>query len=220
MARSIDPALIPPWPTLEFETALWLKGKSLVAGLDEAGRGALAGPLYAAAVVLPSNDPDLAKKLFEVRDSKQLQPFEREKLAPLIREVALDCSIAWLEVQEIDSLGMARAGRLVFQKALEGLREKPHHILIDYFKIPNLDIEQNSLVKGDQRSLSIACASILAKQARDARMIEEAERYPAYGLAENKGYGSQEHIHAIQSLGLTDFHRKSFCEGLLQLSLF
>lgn len=220
MARSIDPALIPPWPTLEFETALWLKGKSLVAGLDEAGRGALAGPLYAAAVVLPAIEDDISQTLFEVRDSKQLSAYDRERLVPLIRETALDFAIAWLEADEIDALGMAQAGRLVFQKALAGLKTTPDHVLVDYFTIPGLDIGQTSLVKGDQRSLSIACASILAKQARDARMIEEAERYPAYGLAENKGYGSQEHIHAIQSLGLTDFHRKSFCEGLLQLSLF
>lgn len=220
MPKRFDPASIPPWPTLDFESALWVEGKAHVAGLDEAGRGALAGPLCAAAVVLPANDPDISLKLFEVRDSKQLSAFDREKLAPLIRELALDFSIAWIEAAEIDAIGMARAGKQIFRQAVEGLRVKPDHLLVDYFAVPKLNIAQTSLIKGDQRSLSIACASILAKQARDARMMELAEDYPGYFIAENKGYGSQNHIKAIQSLGLTDIHRKSFCEGLFQLALF
>jgi len=220
VAKRFDPAIIPPWPTLDFESALWTEGKVLVAGLDEAGRGALAGPLCAAAVVLPADDPDPPTKLFEVRDSKQLSAFDREKLVPLIRELALDFSIAWIEADEIDAIGMARAGRKIFYLALQGLRVKPDHLLVDYFSVPDPDIAQTSLTKGDQRSLSIACASILAKQARDARMMDLAEDYPGYFIAENKGYGSQNHIKAIQKLGLTDIHRKSFCEGLFQLSLF
>jgi len=220
MTKRFDPADIPPWPTLDFESALWADGKARVAGLDEAGRGALAGPLCAAAVILPADDPDIPLKLFEVRDSKQLSAFDREKLAPLIRELALDFSIAWIEAAEIDAIGMARAGKQIFRQAVEGLRVKPGHLLVDYFAVPKLNIAQTSLIKGDQRSLSIACASILAKQARDARMMELAEDYPGYFIAENKGYGSQNHIKAIQNLGLTDIHRKSFCEGLFQLSLF
>lgn len=220
MPKRFDPALLPPYPTLEFESALWQEGKRVVAGVDEAGRGALAGPIYAAAVVLPAIEDDISQTLFEVRDSKQLSAYEREKLVPLIREAALDFAIAWLEADEIDALGMAQAGRQVFQKALAGLKTTPDHVLVDYFTIPGLDIGQTSLVKGDQRSLSIACASILAKQARDTRMQEEAKRHPGYFLAENKGYGSPDHIKAIQTLGLDDIHRKSFCEGLMQLSLF
>ena len=220
MAKRFDPANIPPWPTLDLEGQLWADGKARVAGLDEAGRGALAGPLCAAAVILPADDPDISLKLFEVRDSKQLSAFDREKLAPLIRELALDFSIAWIEAAEIDAIGMARAGRKVFHLALDSLRVKPDHILIDYFAVPKLNTPQTSLTKGDQRSLSIACASVLAKQARDARMMDLAGDYPGYFIAENKGYGSQNHIKAIQNLGLTDIHRKSFCEGLFQLSLF
>lgn len=220
MTKRFDPALIPPFPTLEFESALWQEGKQVVAGVDEAGRGALAGPLYAAAVVLPPDEPAISQILFEVRDSKQLKPFERERLAPIITETALDYAIAWLEAEEIDALGMAVAGRQVFQKALGALKTAPDYVLTDYFTIPAIEMGQTSLVKGDQRSLSIACASILAKQARDARMQEEAKRYPGYFLAENKGYGSADHIRAIQTLGLDDIHRKSFCEGLMQLSLF
>ena len=220
MAKRFDPASIPPWPTLDFESALWAEGKVLVTGLDEAGRGALAGPLCAAAVILPADDPEIPIKLFEVRDSKQLSALDREKLAPLIRELALDFSIAWIEADEIDAIGMARAGRKIFYLTLQGLHLKPDHVLVDHFTIPGLEIAQTNLTKGDQRSLSIACASILAKQARDARMIDLAEKYPAYFIAENKGYGSPDHIKAIQKLGLTDIHRKSFCEGLFQLSLF
>ena len=220
MPKRFDPALLPPFPTLEFESSLWQEGNRIVAGVDEAGRGALAGPIYAAAVVLPPDEPDISQALFDVRDSKQLKPFDRERLAPVITEVALDYAIAWLEADEVDALGMAQAGRMVFQKALAALKVKPDHVLVDYFTIPALEMGQTSLVKGDQRSLSIACASILAKQARDARMMEEAKRHPGYFLAENKGYGSAEHIQAIQTLGLDSIHRKSFCEGLMQLSLF
>ncbi len=126
----------------------------------------------------------------------------------------MDFSIAWIEAAEIDAIGMARAGRKVFHLAVDSLRVKPDHILIDYFAVPKLNTPQTSLTKGDQRSLSIACASVLAKQARDARMMDLAGDYPGYFIAENKGYGSQNHIKAIQNLGLTDIHRKSFCEGL------
>lgn len=220
MAKRFDPELIPPYPTLDFEKAQWQRGCQTVAGLDEAGRGALAGSLYAAAVVLPAEAVDLDKELFGVRDSKQMTAFEREQMTPIIKAVALDFAVAWVESTEIDSLGMAKAGRLVFQRAINGLKQLPTHLLIDYFKLPEVKIPQTSLVKGDQRSMSIACASVLAKQARDQYMLEVAEKYPGYHFAQNKGYGSPEHLQAIEELGLCPLHRHSFCDHLLQGRLF
>ncbi len=220
MAKRFDPELIPPYPTLDFEKAQWQRGCQTVAGLDEAGRGALAGPLYAAAVVLPFDDTDLEKVLLGVRDSKQMTAFEREQMAPIIKSVAIEFAVAWVEPAEIDSLGMAKAGRLVFQRAISALKQPPIHLLIDYFKLPEVEIQQTSLVKGDQRSLSIACASVLAKQARDQRMLEVSAEYPGYSFAQNKGYGSPEHLQAIDKLGLCPLHRHSFCDHLLQGRLF
>lgn len=220
MAKRFDTELIPPYPTLDFEKAQWQQGCQTVAGLDEAGRGALAGPLYAAAVVLPFDDPDLEKDLLGVRDSKQMTPFAREKMAPIIRSVAVDFAVVWVEAVEIDRLGMAKAGRLVFQRAISALKQPPTHLLVDYFKLPEVKISQTSLVKGDQRSLSIACASVLAKQARDQRMLEVSAEYPGYHFAENKGYGSPEHLQAIDELGLCPLHRRSFSDHLLQGRLF
>lgn len=220
MVKRFDRELIPPYPTLDFEKAQWQRGCQTVAGLDEAGRGALAGPLYAAAVVLPFDDPDLEKALLGVRDSKQMTAFEREQMTPIIKSVAKEFAVAWVESAEIDSLGMAKAGRLVFQRAISELKQPPRHLLIDYFKLPEVKIPQTSLVKGDQRSLSIACASVLAKQARDQFMLEISEEYPGYLFAQNKGYGSPEHLKAIDELGLCPLHRHSFCDHLLQGQLF
>lgn len=220
MAKRFDHNLIPPYPTLDFEKAQWQQGCQLVAGLDEAGRGALAGPLYAAAVVLPSFDPKLEEKLLGVRDSKQMTAFERERMTPVIKTLAIDFSVAWVNPEEIDQIGMAKAGRLVFQRAISGLKQPPTHLLIDYFKLPEVKILQTSLVKGDQRSMSIACASVLAKQARDQLMLEVSIDYPSYHFDQNKGYGSPEHLQVIDELGLCPLHRHSFCDHLLQGRLF
>ena len=159
-------------------------------------------------------------KLLGVKDSKQMTAFEREQLAPVIKSVTLDFAVAWVDSEEIDSLGMAKAGRLVFQRAIRGLKQLPTHLLIDYFKLPEVKIPQTCLVKGDQRSLSIACASVLAKQARDQFMLEISDGYPGYLFAQNKGYGSPEHLKAIEELGLCQLHRHSFCDHLLQGRLF
>lgn len=220
MAKRFDHDLIPPFPTLEFEKAQWQQGCQLVAGLDEAGRGALAGPLFAAAVVLPAGDQQLEEKLLGVRDSKQMTSFEREQKTPVIKTVAIDFAISRVEPEEIDSLGMARAGRLVFQRAINALENSPTHLLIDYFRLHEVTIPQTCLVKGDQRSLSIACASVLAKQARDQHMVEVSSEYPGYHFDQNKGYGSPEHLQAIDALGLCSLHRHSFCDHLLQGRLF
>jgi len=159
-----DSSLIPPFPTLAFEKSIAENGCVLIAGLDEAGRGALAGPLCAAAVILPVDREGLAEALLGVRDSKQMNAMERELGAEEIRKIALDWSLAWVEAPEIDALGMGRAGRLVFERAIDGLKTRPDHLLLDYFKLPAVRLPQTSLVKGDQRSLSIACASVFRQR--------------------------------------------------------
>lgn len=220
MPLKFDHNLLPPFPTLTYEKEVSKNGCLLIAGLDEAGRGALAGPLCAAAVILPVEKEGLAESLLGVRDSKQMSTIQREIGAEEIRKVALDWSVAWVEAAEIDALGMGKAGRLVFERAIAKLNTKPGHLLLDYFKLPALTLPQTSLVKGDQRSLSIACASVLAKTARDALMLSLADPGGCYGFAQNKGYGTPEHLAAIETHGLSVHHRRSFCEHLLQGRLF
>ena len=220
MPPKFDPSLIPPYPTLTYEKQIAENDCTLIAGLDEAGRGALAGPLCAAAVILPIEREGLTETLLGVRDSKQMSAIQRELGAEEIRKIALEWSVAWVEAAEIDALGMGKAGRLVFQRAIEGLQIKPGHLLLDYFKLPAVKLPQTALVKGDQRSLSIACASVLAKTARDALMLSLTGSEDIYGFAQNKGYGTEEHVKAIELYGLSPHHRRSFCEHLLQGRLF
>jgi ribonuclease HII len=195
---------------LDFELPLWQVGARLVAGLDEAGRGALAGPVFAAAVILPPEPERMLRALAGARDSKQLSAKAREELAGRIKKECAAWGLGWAEADEIDRVGIARAGRLAFCRALEGLALAPEHLLLDYFRLPEMNLPQTALVKGDQRSLSIACASILAKTARDERMRIEDERFSGYGFARNKGYGTLSHRRAIAELGACAQHRKSF----------
>jgi ribonuclease HII len=211
MARKkFDRSLIPPSPDLSFEQALWRKGFTLVAGIDEAGRGALTGPVAVGAVILPADLPDLATKLPGVRDSKQLTSRGRDHTALLIKQVALTWAVGLAEAAEIDQLGIAPATRLAAMRAIEQLASVPQHLLIDYLKLPKSDLPQTSLVKGDQRSLSIACASILAKTTRDELMVRLSEQYPIYGFARHKGYGTATHLAAIRAYGPCPIHRRSF----------
>ena len=210
MRVKFDLTSLPPAPDLTLEQALWHQGILRVAGLDEAGRGALAGPVYAAVVILPPEGDGTSQALAGVRDSKQLSPRQRERLAPIIQSRALGWSVGWAEAAEVDQLGIALASRLAFCRALEGLRMPAEHILLDYFRLPEVELAQTALVKGDQRSLSIACASILAKTARDARMREEEVHFPGYGFAQNKGYGTVKHRAALELLGTCPLHRRSF----------
>lgn len=209
MPTRIDPAQIPPAPNLEFESALWRQHIRLAAGLDEAGRGAWAGPVAAAAVILPA-DPVIAEKLTGVRDSKELPPLERERLAERIQKDALDFAIGLASAEEIDALGILPATRLAMTRALAGLAKCPDHLLIDALFLPDLAIPQTSLIKGDQRSLSIAAASILAKTTRDALMRAFDREYPFYGFASHKGYGTRAHREAIERVGSCPIHRMSF----------
>jgi ribonuclease HII len=203
-------------PTLEFEQSLWKDGFTRIAGIDEAGRGAWAGPVCAAAVILPP-DPDLIRAvrpgahemtLNGVRDSKLMTPLARETWAPRIKAAALAWGVGFASAEEIDTLGILPATKLAATRALETLH--PEYLLTDYLIFPNIELPQTALVKGDQRSLSVAAASVLAKTARDALMRELDGEYPDYGFARHKGYGTRLHQEAIRQMGVCEIHRKSF----------
>jgi ribonuclease HII len=197
-------------PDLTFEKNLWSCYK-YIAGLDEAGRGALAGPVCVGAVILPDDEPLLASTLAGARDSKQLTPRQRERLAIQIKAVALNWSVGFATAVEIDSQGIVRATRLAAIRALDQFSLSPQYLLTDFrLELPQLEISQTSLVKGDARCLSIACASILAKTERDALMIELDAQHQKYQLGKNKGYGTQVHRSALRRWGFSSIHRKSF----------
>jgi ribonuclease HII len=175
-----------------------------VAGVDEAGRGCLLGPVYAAAVIL-----DLHRPIRGLNDSKKLTPIEREKLAPLIRRYARAFAIASASAGEIDRINVLEASRLAMKRAILALAPPADFLLIDAVCV-DLSLPQTSLIHGDERCRSIAAASILAKTARDAHLWELDRLYPGYGLASNKGYGVPEHLEALDRLGPTIEHRMSF----------
>lgn len=197
-------------PDLSYEQELWPAYK-YIAGLDEAGRGALAGPVSVGAVILPNENPLLSQTLSGVRDSKQLTPRMRDRLTPRIKEIALTWGIGFASANEIDSLGIVPATRLAASRALAMLSFFPHFLLTDFrLELPELDVPQAALVKGDRRSLSIAAASILAKTARDDFMRELDLKYPRYGFIRHKGYGTLIHRKAIIIFGFSAVHRKTF----------
>jgi ribonuclease HII len=195
------------FPTLEFEKNIWQHGYSRIAGIDEAGRGAWAGPVAAAAVILPI-DPTLTQTLDRVRDSKLMTSLARETWAPRIRQSAMSWGIGFASADEIDVLGILPATKLAATRALENL--SPDYLITDYLIFPEIDLPQVALVKGDRRSLSVAAASVLAKTARDDLMREFDHRYPGFGFARNKGYGTRYHQMAINKKGWCEIHRKSF----------
>lgn len=197
-------------PDLSLEQGLWPAYK-YIAGLDEAGRGALAGPVCVGAVILPDDEPLLARSLNGARDSKQMTSRMRRELAPRIKNIAREWGVGFASAQEIDSLGIVPATRLAACRALESLSVFPEYLLTDFrLELPELDVSQSALVKGDQRSLSIAAASILAKTARDEFMLELDSKYPEYGFAHHKGYGTWLHRRKIGSLGRSSVHRRTF----------
>ena len=199
-----------PTPNLTFESALWECGLHHLAGLDEAGRGALAGPVAVGAVILP-NDSTLSSTLGGLRDSKLMTPLERSRLVPLIQASARTWGVGFASAEEIDVLGIVPATRLAASRALTALTLFPDYLLTDFrLELPELDLPQSAIVKGDQKSLSIAAASVLAKTARDELMRELDSQYTGYGLGKHKGYGTQIHRTAIQRLGQSPIHRKTF----------
>jgi ribonuclease HII len=198
-----------PGPDLTFEKALWQAGISTVAGIDEAGRGALAGPVAAAAVILPAGEK-IDLKLEGVRDSKQMTPAQRCYWSVQIKEWAVTWGVGFASAEEIDRIGILPATHLAAARALEELNIAPDHLILDYLFLSECVLSQTSLVKGDQRSLSVAAASVLAKTTRDAFMIALNELVPGYGFDRHKGYGTASHCAALEKLGFSPAHRQTF----------
>lgn len=196
-------------PNLSYEFSLWQQGVSLIAGLDEAGRGAWAGPVAAAAVIL-SPASDLVERLSGVRDSKQMTARQRTFWAERIRAVSLAWGVGFASCTEIDEIGIVPATRLAMQRALEKLVIAPQHLLIDAIRLPGVALPQTSLIKGDCKVLSISAASVLAKTERDRLMAGLDGEFPGYGFARHKGYGTAIHRAALENLGACAQHRKSF----------
>ncbi len=202
-------------PSLDEESRLWFQGYTRVAGIDEAGRGAWAGPVVAASVVLPPPDAyrscaDLACILDPVRDSKLLTPRSREHCYDLILEHALSYGVGFVSAKEIDRIGIVPATRQAMCQAVKALATQPDYLLIDALTLPQLPIPQLALPKADLNMLSVAAASIIAKVSRDRWMVALDGRLPGYGLAHHKGYGTPEHQAALQALGPSGQHRHSY----------
>jgi len=199
-------------PTFDQEHALQDRGYRLVAGVDEVGRGALAGPVTAAAVILPLGSDFPWLKL--VRDSKQLSPRQRERVFDLVRSAGIPFGLGSVPHATIDRVGIVRATRMAMAEAVQALPSRPDFLLIDALSLPEVDLPQNGIVRGDQLSFSIACASIVAKVSRDRQMTELDGVYPGYGLARHKGYGTRQHLQCLGRLGPCAIHRRSFAPVL------
>jgi len=178
---------------------------TLICGVDEAGRGPLAGPVSAAAVILDPNNP-----IPGLNDSKKLSEKQREKLAPLIRECALAWAVAYATVEEIDRLNILQATLLAMRRAVQALQVQPQLVLVDGLYCPDTGIASEAIVKGDSKVAAISAASILAKTDRDALMLQLDEQYPHYGFALHKGYPTAAHLAALQAHGVSVVHRRSF----------
>ena len=195
---------------LYYENIYISQGFELICGVDEAGRGPLAGPVYAAAVILPKG------KLIEgAKDSKKLSPKKRQVLYNTIISNALDYSIANVDENKIDKINILNATHLAMKKAISRLNIKPDMILIDGNSSPKLEIPYHTIVKGDDLSMTISCASIIAKVERDNFMVKMAEKYPQYLFEKHKGYGTKAHIEAIKKYGPCKIHRKSFIRKII-----
>ena len=205
-AKSRKPTSEPP--SLVEENDLSSQGYRLIAGIDEAGRGALAGPVVAAAVILPQ----LADfpRLRSVRDSKEISPAKRGFLFGLIKEEAVAIGTGIVPPQIIDSIGIVNATRIAMCQAVEQLGCSPDFLLIDWLTLPQPPISQKGITRGDKLCLSIACASIIAKVNRDRIMVELDGHYPGYGLARHKGYGTKQHLTCLRQQGPSPIHRYSF----------
>jgi ribonuclease HII len=195
-------------PNLDEEDKLKSQGYELIAGIDEVGRGALAGPVVASAVILPH---PASLTWFElVRDSKELNSRKRESLFELINKEAVAVGIGIVPSQVIDSVNILKATKLAMMQAVEKLPKQPHFLLIDRVTLSQCPIPQRGITRGDKLCLSIACASIIAKVTRDHMMEEFDQIYPGYGFAQHKGYGTGEHISCLQKLGPSPIHRLYF----------
>ena len=193
----------------EFEEICLEKGYKLICGVDEAGRGPLAGPVCAAAVILPAH-----AQIPGLNDSKKLTDKKRRELFPIIKEQAISYGIALVDEKEIDKINILQATFLAMRKAVENMEIAPDYILVDGNKLPGYDIPSEAIVKGDSYSASIAAASVLAKVTRDIFMEEMATKYPAYGFEIHKGYGTKAHYAALTENGPSPIHRMTFLKKL------
>lgn len=205
----------PKTASLIHERNYYKMGCRVIFGIDEAGRGPWAGPVSAGAVALPLQRTDLNKALAGVRDSKMMTPLQRQTLVDTIKEVALAWGVGHATAREIDDMGILPATKTAMQRALanalEGKDFEPDCLFLDYMLWPERrDIPQVSIVSGDQHSLSIACASVIAKVWRDEFMLELDAEFPQYGFANHKGYGTSEHRQALEKYGATEFHRQYY----------
>ena len=206
-------------PSFAEEKILKAQGYQYIAGIDEAGRGSLAGPVVAAAVILPCHIDTLW--LNQVKDSKQLSPARREFLFHHIHKVAISMGIGVVPHKVIDAEGIIKATRLAMKLAIDQLSSPPEFLLIDYMRLPEVPLPQKGITNGDCLCFSIACASIIAKVSRDHMMRELDGIYPNYGLAQHKGYGTKGHLACLRRLGPSPIHRQSFkpVKDLIQGSL-
>lgn len=193
-----------------FENEGYENGYLYIGGIDEAGRGPLAGPVVAAIVVFKPNT-----KIEGINDSKKLSEVKRDELFDIIKEQALDYGIGIVNNNEIDEFNILQATYMAMKKAINCLEKAPDYLLIDATTIPGVDTPQKPIIKGDSKSISIAAASILAKVTRDSIMYQYDEMYPEYGFKSHKGYGTKEHYEAIEKHGITPIHRKSFLKNVL-----
>lgn len=193
-----------------YENDLRAKGYKIICGVDEAGRGPLAGDVYAAACILSPNI-----EIDGLNDSKKISEKKREKLYPIIKEKALACCVATASVEEIDSLNILNATFLAMRRAVEGLKIKPDFALIDGNRIKDMIVPCETIIGGDGKSASIAAASILAKVERDRYMIELSKKYPQYCFEKHKGYGTKLHYEMLDKYGVSEIHRKSFLKKYL-----
>lgn len=193
-----------------FERDARSKGYTLIAGLDEAGRGPLMGPVVASAVILPDNCV-----IEGLNDSKKLSEQKREDLFGIIEQKAIAIGVGMASHEEIDEINILNATKLAMERAIEDMKENPDYLLIDAVQLTDISIEQESLIKGDARSLSIAAASVIAKVTRDRIVSDLAKEYPGYGFEQHKGYGTSAHYDAIKKLGVSPVHRRSFLKNIL-----
>jgi len=196
-------------PTVEEEMALLEQGYCFIAGLDEAGRGCLAGPVVAAAVILPLEE-DCLSIFVGVRDSKQLLPRARESLYQVIMQHAVAVAVGFGSVELIDERNILQATKYAMRAAIAQLSTAPQALLLDALMLSDISLPQRSIIKGDASCLSIAAASIVAKVTRDRLMLQLHELYPAYGFAQHKGYGTEAHLAALHEHGACPIHRRSF----------
>lgn len=208
MPRKTQEQLIAQYHEMSYyENQLREKGYRYIAGLDEAGRGPLAGPVVASAVILP---PDTELVIPGVDDSKKLSSLRRGKILEEIKEKAIAWAVGIVDVETIDQINILQATKKAMKQAVEGLQTSPEILLIDAVELAQVSLPQQPLIHGDALSVSIAAASIVAKETRDAMMIALDSLYPEYGFASNKGYGSAQHIAALRKYGPCPIHRRTF----------